>query len=243
MHRYAFAIIVVLVGISIFGLFIRLCMPASEQARCQECIRRMKQIGEALLQYHDVYKAFPPPYTANEKGERLHSWRVLILPYLPHDSRLDGIRLDEDWISEHNEGFYPLQPRVLSCPTCGDGGVVYKVIVGDKTAMGTSMSTWKRKPGEVVLLIEAWHPLPWMIPLDFLWEDFETAIYPNELKKYDPENGIETFRKRIPRLKGAVIGGEHPTEHHVLFADGTVKTYKDWKKPTVKELQAMCLTE
>ena len=238
MRNNAFTIIELLVVIFIIGTLIGFLLPAisssRERARCILCTEHMEQIGAALLQYHKEHEAFPPAYSVDEDGKPLHGWPVLILPYLPADERvktlIDEIRLDEDWCSEHNSNFYATQPQVLTCPSFGDGGVVYKVVVGDKTAMGTSMSTWKRKPSEVVLLIEAWHPLPWMSPCIFWDDSFDGAIYPNKLKKYDSKNGHP------------IIGGYHDREHHVLFADGTVKTYKNWKLP-IKELQAMCRTE
>jgi hypothetical protein len=43
-----------------------------------------KMIALALHNYHDVYAAFPPAYTVDENGQRLHSWRTLILPWLEH---------------------------------------------------------------------------------------------------------------------------------------------------------------
>ena len=83
-----------------------------------------------------------------------------------------------------------------------------------------SFTTWQRKPSKVIPLIEAWPPVLWMSPNDFSMDDFNTAIYPSELKKRDPEKGVETIEDRADRRP--VVGGQHPTEHHVLFADGTV---------------------
>lgn len=80
-----------------------------------------------------------------------------------------------------------------------------------------------------------------MSPNDFPLEDFQTAIYPKDLEKSDKENGVITFEDRNPDKK-PVIGARHFREFHVLFADGQVKTYRNWTFP-IKELEAMCRTE
>ena len=43
---------------------------------------RLKQIGLAMHNYLSAHTTFPPPYSADKNGRPLHSWRVLILPYL-----------------------------------------------------------------------------------------------------------------------------------------------------------------
>src|SRR5262245_2481223 len=47
-----------------------------------QCGINLKQIGLALEQYRDTYRYFPPAYVADANGRPMHSWRVLILPYL-----------------------------------------------------------------------------------------------------------------------------------------------------------------
>ena len=46
------------------------------------CRNNMKQIALALHHYHDAFGAFPPAYVPDEDGRPMHSWRVLILPFL-----------------------------------------------------------------------------------------------------------------------------------------------------------------
>ena len=69
------------------------------------CRGNVKQIMLALHNYHDTYQALPPPYTTDVKGQKLHSWRTLILPYLGSDESIalyDELRLSEPWNSPHN---------------------------------------------------------------------------------------------------------------------------------------------
>ncbi|MBQ9813579.1 MAG: DUF1559 domain-containing protein [Thermoguttaceae bacterium] len=51
------------------------------------CFVNMQRITIALLSYQTEHGALPPAFTVDEEGNPLHSWRVLILPYLGEDSK------------------------------------------------------------------------------------------------------------------------------------------------------------
>ncbi|MEZ6144785.1 MAG: DUF1559 domain-containing protein [Planctomycetaceae bacterium] len=51
-------------------------------SRHLQCKNNLKQIMLALHNYHDDFGTFPPAYTVDENGKRMHSWRTLIWPYL-----------------------------------------------------------------------------------------------------------------------------------------------------------------
>ena|SRR5271157_353196 len=46
------------------------------------CLNRLLEIGLALHRYHQANGCFPPAYIADKNGKPMHSWRVLILPYM-----------------------------------------------------------------------------------------------------------------------------------------------------------------
>ena len=45
----------------------------------------LHKIALAVLNYEVKYGRFPPAYTVDKKGRRMHSWRVLILEFLDSD--------------------------------------------------------------------------------------------------------------------------------------------------------------
>jgi len=63
----------------------------------------LKQIALSMHNYHDVYGCFPPAYIADEAGRPLHSWRVLLLPYMEEKPLYDKYRFDEPWDGPHNQ--------------------------------------------------------------------------------------------------------------------------------------------
>ena len=45
----------------------------------------MKQLGIAMMNYHDVNQAFPPAAAGQKPKQPPVSWRVLVLPYVEQE--------------------------------------------------------------------------------------------------------------------------------------------------------------
>jgi len=103
---------------------------AREAAKRMQCVNQMRQIVIALHWYHDTYSALPPLHTVDANGKPLHSWRVLILPYIDEGALYEAIRLDEPWDSEHNRQFHDQMPSTFQCPSGSVVGCYYSVIAG-----------------------------------------------------------------------------------------------------------------
>lgn len=71
---------------------------------------RAREIAIGLLKYEEEYGTFPPQYSVNEKGEPMHSWRVLILPYIEQRNLFNEFRMSEPWDSPHNKKVATLVP-------------------------------------------------------------------------------------------------------------------------------------
>jgi prepilin-type N-terminal cleavage/methylation domain-containing protein/prepilin-type processing-associated H-X9-DG protein len=101
--RRAFTLIEVLVVVAIIGLLIGLLLPAvqaaRESARRSKCVNNLKQIGLALLNYHDAYGALPAGYvsgfdqTGNDLGPGW-GWAAAILPQLEQTAIYNVIHFD-----------------------------------------------------------------------------------------------------------------------------------------------------
>jgi hypothetical protein len=105
-----------------------------------QCKNNLKQIGLALHNYADTYGSFPPAYIADENGRPMHSWRVLILPYLDQAPLYNQYRFDEPWDGPNNRKLASTILAVFNCPSDDHGGTGnastmtnYVAIVGPET--------------------------------------------------------------------------------------------------------------
>jgi hypothetical protein len=146
--------------------------PSREENRRVVCMNNMRQIVFALHAYCDNRGRFPPAHTVDETGKPLHSWRVLILPYLEQQTLYEKIRLNEPWDSEHNRQFHSQVPRIFQCPTGNwqlpmSGGCHYSIIYGAAAAFS---ETEPKKYNEgkdhdgTILFVERKIPVNWMDP-------------------------------------------------------------------------------
>ena len=119
------------------GILAALLLPAvqaaRESARRMQCSNNLKQIGLALHNYHDVNKSFPPAYTVNSDGDRLHSWRTLLLPYLGQQTLYAQINLDEPWNSPNNLALSSTPIPVFQCASDPSTQFNYMAITGQGT--------------------------------------------------------------------------------------------------------------
>ncbi len=56
----------------------------------------------AVANYHDTYGCFPPAYVADRDGKPMHSWRVLILPFLEQQELYRAYNFNEPWNGPNN---------------------------------------------------------------------------------------------------------------------------------------------
>lgn len=94
--RRGFTLVELLVVIAIIGILIALLLPAvqaaREAARRAQCSNNCKQIGLALHNYHDSYRAFPMAFFASSTTMayvNAKSWGTALLPYMEQQALYD----------------------------------------------------------------------------------------------------------------------------------------------------------
>jgi len=115
-------LIELLVVIAIIAILIALLLPAVQQAReaarRTECKNKLKQIGLALHNYHDVSNCFPP--SSFSVGNRL-SWHVFILPNVDQAPLYNQVNFNLPNYSDagYTNLFQPVQLTMWTCPSAG----------------------------------------------------------------------------------------------------------------------------
>jgi prepilin-type N-terminal cleavage/methylation domain-containing protein len=98
--RHGFTLVELLVVIAIIGVLVGLLLPAvqaaRESGRRSVCSNNLKQLGLALLNFHEANKSFPHGNRAKDWPARgdfksSPSWRLLIFPYLEQASVYDQL--------------------------------------------------------------------------------------------------------------------------------------------------------
>jgi len=206
------------------GILIALLLPAvqaaREAARRSQCSNNLKQIGLAMHNYHDAYGSFPPAFVPDEDGRPMHSWRVLILPYLEQGYLYEQYNFDEPWDSPANLALARSMPNVFQCPSGATGlaETSYAVIEGPG-ALFDGPDAFKLRDvtdgtSNTIMVVEvAGAGIQWTEPRDIDLEQFALRIG-------GPSGGIRS---------------EHPGGANAVIADGSVRFLADSIDPTTLE--------
>jgi prepilin-type N-terminal cleavage/methylation domain-containing protein len=132
--RSAFTLVELLVVIAIIGILVALLLPAiqaaREAARRTECLNRLKQIGLALMNFHDQTKHFPSavsddpsvdPATRVAKSQPNYTefgYIPYILPYMELRNLYDQLDMKVYWQLQPNNAVGYNNPRPeFRCPS------------------------------------------------------------------------------------------------------------------------------
>ena len=188
-----------------------------------ECSEHLKYIGLAFHNYHDSLGCFPPPYSVDENGKPLHSWRVLILPYLVAygENRwwqlYQKIRLDEPWDSPWNRQFHDQMPDIYRC-------LAYTSDISDEKTAETMMRSMT--PYSLVVGPDAYLPLPKKMCLREIYDGTSNTMLVTERR--DPVCWMEPVDlSQDVAFQGVDadngIGSPHPMGFNMVCADGATR--------------------
>ncbi len=202
------------------GVAVALLLPAvqasREAARRMQCSNHEKMMLLAFHNYHDTQNKLPPLHSVDEEGKPLHSWRVLILPYIEEQELYEQIALDEPWDSEYNKQFHKKMPAIYKCPSSasGVGECDYSVVVGKETVFRSGkqydFSAITDGTSNTLAIVERKEPINWMDPT-------------HELTFDDVCKGIVTKIGDKTGEKEKVVGSYHPGGVNVALFDGSVR--------------------
>jgi hypothetical protein len=139
----------------------------------------VKLIALALLAYEADHGTLPPAYTVDADGNRLHSWRTLILPYVEQSELYETIDLAKPWDDPANAQAREAFIDLYYCPssTHEDGLTTYLAIVGPDCAFSGSvpckLSEVKDDAGKTIVLVDVHsdQAVHWMSPRDITAEE------------------------------------------------------------------------
>jgi hypothetical protein len=100
-------------------------------------IRNLERIADALNAYAADHGTYPPSATRDASNAKLHSWRVLILPYLGEEELYNKFDLDLAWDHPKNiQATYEIPP-VYQHPNSAAKAIYYQSAYYLITGQGT----------------------------------------------------------------------------------------------------------
>src|SRR5262245_47922355 len=160
------AVIVIRVVMALVALLLPAVQTARGAAQRSQCANNIKQIALALLNYHDTRRTYPPAYILNAAGKPMHSWRVMILPFLEETVLYQNYNMNEPWDGPNNSKLAVQIPNAYRCPTQKDDPnsnpleTNYFVVVGPGTVFpgrhpGRNPGTISDGTAHTIAVIEA----------------------------------------------------------------------------------------
>jgi prepilin-type processing-associated H-X9-DG protein len=115
--------------IAIIGVLMAMVLPAVQQARETarrlQCASGLRQMGMAMMQFEDFYKAFPSGSSRSDSPslpptERF-LWSGQILSFIDQQPLRESLELDSSWAIPRTPNYRALQTRLslLRCPSAG----------------------------------------------------------------------------------------------------------------------------
>lgn len=169
--------------VTYFGLALLLTPPPPQMgvtyARREICQHHLKTIALALHNYQRENRCFPPAYIADKRGHPMHSWRVLILPYIDDSAAklYQQYKFDEPWDGPNNKKLLAACPKWYICPTAQfsrsrtPAETNYVAVVGVNTAWPGEKPRDAVRPDlaeSTISVVEVVNSnIPWTAPRDF----------------------------------------------------------------------------
>jgi hypothetical protein len=114
----------VIVATIAFTYYVRQQQIVAKDALCRS---RLSRLWLAMQNYRADHGHFPQLHTSDASGRPLHSWRVLLAPYLECREWYVKYKLNEPWDSDHNLALARSAPKALiesfSCPNVDNGSL------------------------------------------------------------------------------------------------------------------------
>jgi hypothetical protein len=150
------------------------------------CQNNLKQIALAMHNYAHRYGALPPAYVADSQGKPVHSWRVLLLPFLGEEELYKRYSFDEPWDGLNNCKLHKEIIRGYQClsdtgPRADSTMTSYVVVTGEHTAFpgarSVKFSDFRRPLDDSLLIVEVANSgIHWIEPRDLSFSEMDSKI-------------------------------------------------------------------
>ncbi len=209
----AVTVIGLLAGLFTYGL------PAFEEFRQMQqrvgTMRNLERISAALAAYASDHGTYPPAIIRDSAGTPMHSWRVLLLPYLNQNDLHNRYDFNKPWNAPENSLLQAEIPDVYFAQSSLGGTTseaTYQLVTGPNTLNPTSgplsPNGYTDDPAKTALVVEGFGGVNNLVPTG-------SWLEPTELE-------ISKMTGQIGAKPGVEIGGVTEGGVAIATADGRV---------------------
>jgi prepilin-type processing-associated H-X9-DG protein len=176
--------------------------------------------------YHDKNGCYPPAYTTDKDGKPMHSWRVLLLPYLGQQALYNQYDMNEPWNGPHNRHLANRMPEVYRCPgetPASKNLTNYAMLVGSN-AFGrpnkgrTKVQNANLPVMKIAIAETTGSGIEWLEPRDL---------------------DVDGMSFDLTAKDGQEMSSNHSGLVNVLYTDGTTQTLSEFEDSNTIKSQAL----
>ncbi len=224
----------IVVVVSLIFVLMPGIMDGPGPSRRAACRSNVTQVMIGLQRYEADHGHFPPAYVTDADGKPMHSWRVLILPYIEQQELYEKYDFNEPWDGPNNRQLAGCFVPEYACPEedieiDGSAMTSYVAVVGPNTAWpgstATSIIDIDDGANNTIMIVEvSGAGINWMEPRDLTFEQARQGIHG------DP--GLQIASRHIDN--GLYYDTNSPRAH-VGMADGSVHLLPGGTPPEIIE--------
>lgn len=145
----------------------------------------LEKIAQALNAYAADYGVYPPPVVNDSRGQPMHSWRVLILPYLGYNDLYNRYDFSRSWDENLDQVNSVPQEYRLARDRGFIGQSGYYLVIGPGTLFPTATQSLGPRdlvddPSKTILVVEGEGPpgstKSWLEPSDLDVRNMQFAV-------------------------------------------------------------------
>ena len=229
--------VIVMIGLSLFVgvLLIPATTSPGPMPKQVVCRNHLRELGIALLNYEMVNGRLPPAFITDEHGKPMHSWRVLILPYIEELELYRKYRFDEPWDGPNNSTLATVDVPIFRSPLhkTSPRHASYSVVVSEKSAMrpnfGCKISDVVDGTSKTVTVVASHCDVPWTQPEAFSMDDLLASLRGEVSRHGTSESNLWRRNVNVAYLDGRsskIVGGGTREAYASLFLiDGNEPDY------------------
>ena len=230
-RRRGLALARLAIVVGILAALVAFLLPAVPSARAaarrNASMNNLRMLALAIHNFENANGRLPPPYSVDDLGEPLHSWRTLVLQYLGPGTLYNKVRFDETWDSPANRTLFDAagdgdgvfrSPREAAAAD-PKGATHYLAVVDDETLWSLSqvvrLQDVRDGASRTIALIEvAGRGVRWAEPSDLTMEEAIDVLV-GEVEEEYVESGFFISKR---------MRGDGLPDRVVVFVDGHVET-------------------